>query len=110
MLTRILNDQTKRRAELGRRLNWNEFIAILEVAAMALVYPVLTVLTILLGPFDGWSWEARINSVFYGGIVTVFLAAFTSSYLLEAQLWAASREGLSWASLVVMLTIVKKLT
>ena len=110
MMTRMLNDQTKKRAELGRRLRWSEWGGMLEVSAMALVYPVLTAFVTLLGPFDGWSWAARINAVFYFGIATVFAAAFVSSYLVERQFRTAGREGLSWAALVIMLTIVKKLT
>jgi hypothetical protein len=109
MMTRLLNDQTKKKAELGRRLRWNEWGGILEVSAMALAYPALTALVILLGPFDGWSWAARISAVFYLGIATVFTAASFSCYLVERQFWAAGREGLSWAALVIMLTIVKKL-
>lgn len=109
MMTRLLIDQAKKRAELGRRLRWSELASILEVSAMALVYPALTALVALLGPFDGWSWAARINSVFYFGIATVFTAAFVSSYLVDAEFWVAGREGLSWAALVIMLTIVKKL-
>jgi hypothetical protein len=50
MMTRLLNDQTKKRAELGRRLRWIEWGGILEVSAMALVYPALTTLVVLLGP------------------------------------------------------------
>jgi hypothetical protein len=110
MMTRLLNDQTKKRAELGRRLRWNEWGGMLEVSAMALVYPALTALVTLLGPFNGWSWAARISAVFYLGIATVFTAAFVSCYLVERQIRTAGREGLSWAALVVMLTIVKKLT
>jgi hypothetical protein len=55
------------------------------------------------------SWSARISSVFYLGIATVFVAGFMSSFILEAGFLAAGLQELSWAALAIMLTIVKKL-
>lgn len=109
MMTRLLSDRTKKMTELGRRLRWDEFRGIVEVSAMVLVFPALTAMVVLLGPFGGWSWSARISSVFYSGIATVFVAAFMSSYVADARLMAAGRQGLAWGALVVMLAIVKKL-
>jgi hypothetical protein len=109
MMTRLLSDRTKKITELGRRLRWDEFRAIVEVSAMVLVFPALTAILVLLGMAGGLSWPARINSVFYLGIATVFVAGFMSSFVLEPRFVAAGRLGLSWAALVIMLTIVKKL-
>jgi len=109
MMTRLLSDRTKKITELGRRLRWDEFRAIVEVSAMVLVFPALTAILVLLGMAGGLSWPARINSVFYLGIATVFIAGFMSSFVLEPRFVAAGRLGLSWAALVIMLTIVKKL-
>lgn len=109
MMTRLLSDRTKKITELGRRLRWDEFRAIVEVSAMVLVFPALTAILVLLGVAGGLSWPARINSVFYLGIATVFVAGFMSSFVLEPRFVAAGRLGLSWATLVIMLTIVKKL-
>ena len=110
MLTRFLNDRTKKRTELGRLLRWDELGDILEVSAMALVFPVLTAIAVLLGLAGGLSWSARISSIFYLGIGTVFIAGFMSSYIVDSRFLAAGSQGLSWSALAIMLTIVKKLT
>ncbi|MGO9056513.1 MAG: hypothetical protein ACLQU2_03895 [Candidatus Binataceae bacterium] len=109
MVTRFLNDRTKKRTELGRRLRWDELGGILEVSAMALVFPALTAIAVLLGLAGGWSWSARISSIFYLGIATVFTAGFMSSYVLDARFLAAGSQGSMWAALAIMLTLVKKL-
>jgi hypothetical protein len=109
MMTRLLTDRTKKKTELGRRLRWEELRGVLEVASMVLVFPALTAILVLIGVAEGLSWSARISSVFYLGIATVFVAGFISSFVLEAQFLAAGGQGLSWAGLVIMLTIVKKL-
>ena len=109
MMTRFLNDRTKKRTELGRRLRWAELGSILEVSAMVLVFPVLTALSVLLGLAGGLSWSARISLVFYLGIATVFIAGFMSSYVVDSRFLAAGSQGLSWAALGVALTLVKKL-
>jgi hypothetical protein len=109
MMTRFLNDRTKKRTELGRLLGWDELGDILEVSAMVLVFPALTAIAVLLGLAGGLSWSARISSIFYLGIGTVFIAGFMSSYIVEARFLAAGSQGLSWAALGVALTLVKKL-
>jgi hypothetical protein len=110
MITRILNDRTKKRTELGRRLRWNELGAILEVSAMVMVFPALTAAAVLLGLAGGLSWSARISLIFYLGIGTVFIAGFMSSYVVDSRFLAAGGQGFSWALLGVALTLIKKLT
>ncbi len=109
MMTRFLNDRTKKRTELGRSLRWAELGSILEVSAMVLVFPALTAILVPLGLAGGLSWSTRISLVFYLGIGTVFIAGFMSSYVVDERFLAAGSQGLSWAALGVALTLVKKL-
>lgn len=108
MMTRFLTDRTKKRTELGRGLRWDEVATLLEISAMVLLFPVLTAILLILGALDGLSWPARIDCIFYLGIATVFISGFMSAYIVETQLVAAGSQGLSWATLGVLLTIVKR--
>jgi hypothetical protein len=109
-MTRMFVIVVTKEAESGAHLPLRKLGAIGRDASLVMLFPVVTVLSIGVAALVTTRWVILLELILYFSMAAVFLIGFSSSYVLNREIWPALSRGAVWLLLAVVLVALKKLS
>jgi hypothetical protein len=106
-ITRLLVKVVIKETELSAHLSIAEFAAVMRDSLWVMLFPVVTVVLIIVGALVTAEWKALLDDILYVGMATVFVIGFLSSYILDRQFRPALRRAFVWLLLTVIIVAAK---